>query len=735
MANNLTLSGASFNASGKFGSSLSAGYGATSGNVGPASGNQTVELWVKKSSTGLAVAYLNGGMWIGTDNTNAHARYNTASGEQQLTTSVSVTDGAWHHLSFNVGTAGASLYVDGVLCASNAIASNAGGGAINVGSYGGGSYAWGGEIDDVALYSGILRTANFAAPTAAVSNSAANLLALYHLDGDGTDSTGAAQATPTATAVTLSGPTSGTVSVASSAFSVGVSPTGGTITGTVVVTPSDGGAGGAFSPTSVSLTTASPSGTFTYTPSTTGSRTISASNNGSLTNPTSITYTSNSAASAPVTVPVTDANVFFSPYNWYSDGAGAQQANNINANSSFAWTWNAGAYIKLRVNVTTSGNAYLNVDTTSLNSISGPTIAWSTDKTNWSTSTLAYSASQVQINLGSLAVGAHDILIVQKDEPEGPDRWNTPLCIVKVTGFQFPTGTTTQAPTLFTGRMVCFGDSITQARSAGTDGNDDSRYGYALLLGRALNCEVGVIGASGSGYGSGGQGNVPAFYNADLTQASWSNYMAGKSRLVAGKLSPQPDIVTCNHGRNNSGMTTAQVTGWLAQARAAAPNAKLYIVTTFDGTERDLLLAASLPDANSYFIDMGINNEINGQWGNFHPSGLGHANLAGMIVAKMKSATPILTARTVTLTLTDRNGSARANLSGLKWAFFDANQPHQVGAPYTQGNSATTNASGVLSLSVNTSLASGATGWLVISDSTGSASAASNAFSGPVTVS
>lgn len=95
-----------------------------------------------------------------------------------------------------------------------------------------------------------------------------------------------------ATGVTLSGPSGGLSGAVSSNFSVGVSPAGGTITGTLIVTPSDGGAGGTFNPTTVSLTTASSTGTFTYTPASVGAKTISVTNNGSLTNPTSVTYTS-----------------------------------------------------------------------------------------------------------------------------------------------------------------------------------------------------------------------------------------------------------------------------------------------------------------------------------------------------------------------------------------------------------------------------------------------------------
>jgi hypothetical protein len=104
-----------------------------------------------------------------------------------------------------------------------------------------------------------------------------------------------------ATGVTMSGPTSGVTGSPSSNFTLGVTPVGSGISGTLVVTPSDGGAGGTFTPTTKSLTTAAPTGTFTYTAATASAKTISVTNNGSLTNPSNITYTA-SSASATATV-------------------------------------------------------------------------------------------------------------------------------------------------------------------------------------------------------------------------------------------------------------------------------------------------------------------------------------------------------------------------------------------------------------------------------------------------
>ena len=61
----------------------------------------------------------------------------------------------------------------------------------------------------------------------------------------------------------------------------------------VTITPSDNGAGGTFSPSTVVLAAGTPgvSGVFTYTPASYGVKTISFTNNGGLTNPSSVSYT------------------------------------------------------------------------------------------------------------------------------------------------------------------------------------------------------------------------------------------------------------------------------------------------------------------------------------------------------------------------------------------------------------------------------------------------------------
>jgi hypothetical protein len=99
-----------------------------------------------------------------------------------------------------------------------------------------------------------------------------------------------------ATGYSLSGPGSGTVGVASDPFTVAL--TGGTtVPGPVTVTPGDGGAGGTFTPSTVILNTGSTSATFTYTAASAGAKTISCTNNGGLSNPSSLNYTASAASS------------------------------------------------------------------------------------------------------------------------------------------------------------------------------------------------------------------------------------------------------------------------------------------------------------------------------------------------------------------------------------------------------------------------------------------------------
>ncbi len=100
------------------------------------------------------------------------------------------------------------------------------------------------------------------------------------------------ESAPTSTGYTFIGPTSGIVNTASAPFTLALTPAGSIPpVDPTIFTPTDNGGGGSFSPSSIQLSSSTQQVTVTYTPSTSGMKTLSTSNNGGLTDPSSISYT------------------------------------------------------------------------------------------------------------------------------------------------------------------------------------------------------------------------------------------------------------------------------------------------------------------------------------------------------------------------------------------------------------------------------------------------------------
>ena len=144
---------------------------------------------------------------------------------------------------------------------------------------------------------------------------------------------------------TLSGPSSGSSGVPSTNFTVAL-PVGSAVLGSVTVTPNDSGAGGTFTPASVALTTGAPSATFTYTPVSSGTKTIATTNNGGLTNPASLSYTATGGCSDTFT----DTNGTAWPSHTMDVGTGWTRFEGGGTNQSTISPTNCPAF--------NSGNAY-----------------------------------------------------------------------------------------------------------------------------------------------------------------------------------------------------------------------------------------------------------------------------------------------------------------------------------------------------------------------------------------
>lgn len=342
---------------------------------------------------------------------------------------------------------------------------------------------------------------------------------------------------------------------------------------------SDSGAGGTFTPTSLSFATSDMAKTFTYTPAggSSGSIILTATGTGAFSATHNITC---NVSTGPVTVPVTDANMFFSPYGWDPTNSGQMEA------------LTPGAYFKLGF---TGTSAILNI-VTSQNSGTEPQVEWSIDDAPFQLAQLTGTSLSLATGLAS---GSHQ-LELRYLAAGGGVGWGPPTQTVLVTGVTLDAGTMSVAPTLVRPkRGLVFHDSMGQgvyATGGGSGGpnSDNALFAYVKGLFTALNAEYGQLCFTGQGYtfaGAGGAGPVPLFTPGNDTNSSWDKYRQGRSRLATGGFfSPAPDYIFVPMGHNdhtadqsNGGVLCQAVQGLLAALRAAAPSAWIFQVIPFSG--------------------------------------------------------------------------------------------------------------------------------------------------------
>ncbi len=332
---------------------------------------------------------------------------------------------------------------------------------------------------------------------------------------------------------------------------------------------------------------------------------------------------------------ITNANLFLSPYNWYTSG------------TAWAQTVNPGAYLKAYV----EGTSYkLNVDvsplvTGSATAAQYPTIAYSINGAAWTTYQLLSTDTAI-----TLATGLSDLTrtveVYLQGTTTGIDRWTNPYSVLRVYGLTLDVGKGASPPTLRTKRMLVYGDSITEGAAALASGGLvtawDSTQTFAQLLARVYDAEVGIVGFSGQDYDVAGNANVPAL------SAAWDLYTAGHSRLTGGLFSPAPDYLITNHGTN--GVTvSATVAAILASWRAAAGTACKILATYpagYSATPVANILSGfnsyqtATPDPNAKLLDHGASVITTAQttFDSTHPNVRGHAQFGALLASKAATA-------------------------------------------------------------------------------------------------
>jgi lysophospholipase L1-like esterase len=205
MAFDLTLTSATYNASGKFGQSLNGGYG-HAGRPLPTNGTFSAGIQFK-SSTLSGMKLVMGAVsafYIGSNASgNLVCKYGSGASEVDLTvTSITnATNGAWHEVEFCLDETGAKLFYDGALVNSNTktaaqAAMSYTGGNLFVRDYSAGGFTWPGEVDQAFVSSVVRHTAAYTPSASAMDPAEAGLIGLWKLDGDGLNSVAAADTTP-----------------------------------------------------------------------------------------------------------------------------------------------------------------------------------------------------------------------------------------------------------------------------------------------------------------------------------------------------------------------------------------------------------------------------------------------------------------------------------------------------------------------------------------------------------
>jgi lysophospholipase L1-like esterase len=307
------------------------------------------------------------------------------------------------------------------------------------------------------------------------------------------------------------------------------------------------------------------------------------------------------AGATVVDVAIDDAGLYLSPYSWFVSGTTYAQASNGGSYLRLGFT---GSTVKLKVDVTPlTGGAVA--------AGNYPSIAWTVDDAALTTRQLLSTDTTISLTTG-LAAGSHTLRVWIEAVSRTPDRWTTPVNVVRVTGLQLAAFATTSAPTLRTRRAVIYGDSIVEGYLAVDGTTSSATMAFALAVLAALDAEGGVIGWPSQGWGRAGDSNVPTFHTVGTaTSQTWDKHYAGQTRLAAGLFSPAPDYVVVLHGINDvvgavsDATVTAAANDWLAAVRTAAPNAYIFLVIPPGGQKKAALTATTRTDGRMVLVDLG----------------------------------------------------------------------------------------------------------------------------------
>ena len=472
----------------------------------------------------------------------------------------------------------------------------------------------------------------------------------------------------------------GTANVQSTTFAIAAN---GPLSSPITVTPSDGsGCTSCFSPSSETLN-GTASALFTYTPPSSGTKSISATNSGALTNPSVVTYT------VAILIPPSSPAWHLSPANWQCYGARACAAGVTNPR-----TQSPGAYACV------AWNAAASSPTASLIFSSNPTGAPVSVFINGVLHDGLVTTNGTLPISGIVAGSTNQVMFVVKSVQNANFWGNTGSNFngLELDGLQVDSASTAgvaPAPCQpsgvtgigYSGWWLVQGTSINvgYVTDAGTDNYLHSNIWLAAQSLFAKGYDVGTVAESGTGIMAPRNGTpglcVPAIVGGPCVAANsrWFLTDAGipmtdaNNHLSAyGATGTEPKFIFSNEGTNdaNLGMSLTLLptatSDLITTEQAAAPAAKIGLLIDFPldaGTASNASSyrgaitsgAGASGDANLTFADFGgnfgymiENSSVTGvlNYDSIHPLAAGNAiiapkmaNLMDLMMAAPSSST------------------------------------------------------------------------------------------------
>lgn len=560
------------------------------------------------------------------------------------------------------------------------------------------------------------------------------------------DNFSADQATGPATGVTMSGPTSGAVGVASTNFSIGVTPVGGTITSTVVVTPSDGGGGGTFTPTTVNLTTAAPAATFTYTPASVGAKTISVTNNGSLSNPSNITYTASSGAATAVTMSGPSSGTVSLASTNFTIGANGTITGTVIVTPSDAA--NGGTFTPTTVSIssgTPTATFTYTPASTGTKTISVTNNGGLSNPTNISYTSNA-APLYTQVNATDTVTGQNIMILVPASGSAVPYNAAVPTGVILYAhgADEIQTGLITDT-LKFTCRdaLINAGYILAGTNAHGNNWGNQISCDDHVALEKYVRANYNVKNVALWGQSMGGLDGLSVLAQAKIKLVgilltypvvSLANLYSLGGTYAAGIDGAYgiTGIGNATYSNLTYGQDPALKKGFSYRHVPIRMYASASDTVVPKAQNTDVLAAAVAGSCRESTVVVCTGNH--GDATHFQPSD--YVAFFDRCFATVVADGQPASTKTVTITLTSDGTTPRANLTGLKWSWWDQLTPNLGEYPTDKGTGETTDASGVLVITVKTNLAAAGVGWLVVTDSDGTTtqSPAAKAFSGPVAV-